>query len=401
MNLSRRHAASRRVWWLAPLIALVATASTVAVTAFLVTLRVARLVTVPVRVRPEAVVVHSVDRREGTVTLSAHPDATIPGRYALYFSGDRGLARIGDIVSMEEGTVTRRLIGELRGTLRSGLAARVSGIYYETPNEVGLAVEDVTIRTELGPAPAWMVSAREPSDRWVLQVHGRGVDRREAVRALPVFHEAGYTSLLISYRNDGTAPNSADGMYALGDTEWQDVESAIRFALDNGAREIVLMGWSMGGALVLQAVTRSPLSRAVRGIVLDSPVIDWVRVLDHQAGTLRIPGPIRNAAYRVISSAWGRIFTRQARAIDLARLDFVSRAAELSLPVLLMHSDSDTFVPSTGSRALARLRPDIVSFVPFSGAGHTRLWNYDEQRWSRAIGEWLAETLPVKPTSSP
>lgn len=401
MDLSRRHAASGRVWWLAPLIALVATASTVTLAAFLITLRVARLVTVPVRIRREEVVVQSVDRREGTVTLSAHPDATIPGRYALYFSGDRGLARIGAIVAMADGTVTRRLVEEVRGTLRPGLASRVSGIYYETPDEVGLEFEDVTVGTELGGAPAWLVPAREPSNRWVIQVHGRGVDRREAVRALPGFQRSGYTSLLISYRNDGTAPASEDGMYALGDTEWQDVESAIQFALDNGAREIVLMGWSMGGALVLQAVTRSPLSRAVRGIILDSPVIDWVRVLDHQAGTLRIPGPIRDAAYRVIGSAWGRVFTRQSRAIDLARLDFVARAAELSLPTLLMHSDSDTFVPSTGSRALARLRPDIVSFVPFAGAGHTRLWNYDEELWNRAISNWLRETVPVRPTSSP
>jgi len=366
----------------------------------MVTLRVARLVTVPVRERPEEVMVRSVDRAAGTVTLSAHPDSTIPGRYALYFAGDRGLARVGEIVSMAEGTVTRRLVDEVRGTLRAGLASRVSGIYYEAPDDVGLAFEDVAIPTELGEAPAWLVPAAASTARWVIQVHGRGVDRREAVRSLPVFHAAGLTSLLISYRNDGVAPHSADGMYALGDTEWKDVEAAIEFAIDGGAREVVLMGWSMGGALVLQAVTRSPLSRRVQGVILDSPVIDWVRVLDHQAGTRRIPIPIRRAVYQLIGSAWGRRFTRQSSAIDLARLDFVARAAELSVPILLMHSDSDTFVPSVGSRALARLRPDIVSFVPFSGAGHTRLWNYDEKRWTQAIRNWLKRTA-VRPSSSP
>jgi len=367
----------------------------------MVTLRVARLVTVPVRERPEEVVVRSVDRSAGTVTLSAHPDSTIPGRYALYFAGDRGLARVGEIVSMAEGAVTRRLVEEVRGTLRAGLASRVSGIYYEAPDDVGLAFEDVAIPTEHGEAPAWLVPAAVSTARWVIQVHGRGVDRREAVRSLPVFHAAGLTSLLISYRNDGVAPHSADGMYALGDTEWKDVEAAIEFAVGSGAREVVLMGWSMGGALVLQAVTRSPLSRRVQGVILDSPVIDWVRVLDHQAGTRRIPIPIRRAVYQLIGSAWGRRFTRQSSAIDLARLDFVARAAELSVPILLMHSDSDTFVPSVGSRALARLRPDIVSFVSFSGAGHTRLWNYDEKRWTQAIRNWLKKTAPVRPTSSP
>ena len=132
-----------------------------------------------------------------------------------------------------------------------------------------------------------------------------------------------------------------------------------------------------------------------------SPVVDWIRVLDHQAGVLRIPGPIRTAAYQLIGSGWGSRFTGQSAAINLARLDFVTRAAELTLPTLLMHSDADTFVPSAGSRALADLRPDIVTYVPFAGAGHTRLWNYDEQRWRQAINNWVSELDGVTPPSSP
>ncbi|MEX1080211.1 MAG: alpha/beta fold hydrolase [Homoserinimonas sp.] len=401
MDLLRRHAVRRPGWWLAPLAILGAALISVFTWAVVVTLRVARLVIVPVRWKAEDIVVRRVDRRAGTVTLSDHPDAVVPGVYSLYFSGDRGYAKVGEIVAIAPQTVTRRLISEERGTLRAGLKARISGFYYESPAELGVAFEDVSVDTELGVAPAWLVPAGEPTNRWVIQVHGRGVDRRESIRAVSVFRDAGYTSLLISYRNDGVAPESPDGRYALGDTEWEDVEAAIRFALDRGAREIVLMGLSMGGALVLQCVTRSPLSRAIRGIILDSPVIDWIRVLDHQAGTLRVPGPIRLAAYRIIGSRWGRRLTGQAAAINLARLDFVARAAELELPTLLMHSDSDTFVPSHGSRVLSSLRPDIVTFVPFSGAGHSRLWNYDSERWGRAITTWLADADRLRPPSSP
>jgi hypothetical protein len=57
-----------------------------------------------------------------------------------------------------------------------------------------------------------------------------------------------------------------------------------------------------------------------------------------------------------------------------------------------MHSDDDGFVPSTASRALAEARPDIVTFEAFTGAGHTRLWNYDPARWNGAIRDWLADT---------
>jgi pimeloyl-ACP methyl ester carboxylesterase len=61
----------------------------------------------------------------------------------------------------------------------------------------------------------------------------------------------------------------------------------------------------------------------------------------------------------------------------------------LSKPILLLHSDDDGFVPSTASRALAVARPDIVTFEEFTTARHTKLWNYDAERWNGAIRRWL------------
>ncbi len=363
-----------------------------AVAAISVSLRVAGLVLRPPTERAEDVRVVRVDRRAGLIVLTTHPDAVVPGRYSLYFSQDRGYARVGDIVSLSDNSVTRILLAEVRGRVKPGTSARVSGWFYENPSDLGVPFRDVDVATSLGPAPAWLIPASGAGERWVIQVHGRGVDRREPLRAIPAFRDAGYTSLLISYRNDGVAPASVDGRYALGDVEWLDVDSAIRYAADNGARQIVLMGWSMGGALVLQALTRSPLARLVTGVVLDSPVVDWVRVLDHQAGTLKVPRLIRAFVYRLISHPWGGRLTGQSEAIDLARLDFVARADEIRAPVLLMHSESDTYVPSAGSEELALLRPDIVRYVRFGAAGHTRLWNYDHDTWNGQITAWL-ETI--------
>ena len=43
------------------------------------------------------------------------------------------------------------------------------------------------------------------------------------------------------------------------------------------------------------------------------------------------------------------MFTGQAAPIDLTSMNFVARAADLSLPTLILHSDDDGFVPSTAS----------------------------------------------------
>lgn len=350
---------------------------------------VARLIVTPPRRAAEDVRILGHDAGRRTITLTRTADSVIDGRYGLWFDRDNGYAKVGAIQKVTADSVVRQLHALEAGSPRRGTRCRVSGWYYRNPSELGVPFDEVEVPTTIGPAPAWHVPADNDEGKWVIQVHGRAVDRRETLRAVPVFREAGYTSLLISYRNDGLAPRSADGLYALGDIEWLDVEAAIRFAVDNGAKQIILMGWSMGGATVLQAVSRSQLAHFVSGIVLESPVVDWVTALDHQAGTRRIPRLVTAAVYRLLSRPWGRVMTGQSAPIDLRRLDFVARAMELRLPMLILHSDGDRFVPNSASRALADARPDIVTFPEIRGAGHTRVWNVDPERWTRMIREWI------------
>ena len=352
----------------------------------------ARKVVTPSSRQNQDVSLLAVDEHAHTVTLRSSVGTTLPGRYGLWFSNDTGHARIGEILSSTPTTVTRTLIDVDFGDIHSATRGRLSAWFYLGPEDLELPFENVTIPTTFGPAPAWLVPSAhsDHSGRWVIQVHGRGVRRHETLRALPVFHEAGFTSLAVSYRNDGDAPQSEDKRYGLGDTEWQDVDAALEYAVEHGATDVVLMGWSMGGAIVLQAATRATHRDLISGIVLDSPVVNWNDVLAYQGKLLRLPAPIAVGAVHVLSRRWGGVFTGQEVPIDFRRLDFVARAGELDLPMLVMHSDDDGYVPSTASRQLAELRPDIVTFVPFSVATHTRLWNYDRDRWNTAIADWLA-----------
>ena len=391
---SRRHAVKAFPWLPVALAAIgaVVTIATLAVAG--VTLLVARTVVTPPRRRPEDTRILSVDGAGDLVSLSSTVDSRLPGEYSLFFADGSGHARVGDIVAETPGTVIRRLLRVDRGDLAHARRGRFSGWFYTGPADLGFPFENVEIQTELGPAPAWLVPAEAPSSRWVIGVHGRAVRREETLRAVPVFRAAGYTSLLVSYRNDEDAPASLDGRYGLGDTEWHDVEAAIRFAVDHGATDVVLMGWSMGGATVLQTVARSELAGVVRGIVLDSPVIDWVTALRFQGELRGLPNPIRSAVIALLGMKWAGRLTGQHVPIDLPRLDFVHRSADLNVPILLMHSDDDGLIPSTASLALAAARPDIVTYERFTIAGHTKLWNFDRVRWNDAIAHWLA-TAPL------
>jgi alpha-beta hydrolase superfamily lysophospholipase len=360
-----------------------------AVTTAVLTVVFARTVITPPRRRAEDVQVLAWD--DDSITLSATLDSMTPGRYSFWFRRDTGHARVGEILEYSARTVTRQLLGVDLGSLAGATRGRFSGWFYLGPADLELPYDDVEIETELGPAPAWYLPAGKRSNRWMIGVHGRAVRRQETLRSVPVFHDAGYNSLLISYRNDGDAPRTADNRYALGDTEWRDVEAAIRYAVDHGAKSIVLMGWSMGGATVLQAVTRSPLESYVTGIVLESPVVDWVTALHYQGVANRLPKVVQWGVIRLLTRRWARVLTGQGAPIDLERLDIVTRSKELHTPILLLHSEHDGYIPATASRALAVARPDIVTFEEFETARHTKLWNYDGKRWNAAITRWLAK----------
>lgn len=361
---------------------------------------VARTVVIPPSRRDDDIRILGYDAEAHRITLSATADSLLPGEYSFWFTGDTGHARVGEIVSIDRAGVTRDLLEVDFGDLENAQRGRFSGWFWLTPRSLGLPYENVSITTPLGPAPAWFVPAAAETDRWVIQVHGRAVRRAETLRAVGPFRDSGYHCLLVSYRNDGEAPRSPDHRYALGEREWVDVDAAMAYAISRGAREIVLMGWSMGGATVLQALTRSPRAALVTGVALDSPVVDWIATLDFQARMRRLPGVVRWGVYTLIRSRWGRVVTGLAEPLDLSRLDFVTRAAELDRPILLLHSVDDGFVPATASIALAAARSDIVTFEEFTVARHTKLWNYDRTRWEDAIRNWLVGLDAGRPGQS-
>jgi len=355
-----------------------------------------RQVVTPNHVKPDDVWVIDVDLAADppTVTLQATPETTAPGRYGLWFDGREGHARLGGVEHADGEVVVRRLEHVDRGVLRAG-PARWNGYYYEgTPQSaLGVSHRDVEVQTELGPMRAWYVPAEGPATTWALLVHGRGATREECLRAVEPMRTIGLSVLVCSYRNDAESPSDATGRYHLGDSEWRDVEAAVLWAVEHGAADVVLFGWSMGGAIVLQAATRSWLSDRVRAVVLDGPVVDWHAVLDHQSGVNHLPYRLTRMGHSMLRHPLGRRVIGLSEPLDLRRLDWVTRAAELQLPVLLIHSDGDEFVPNGPSLALGRARPDLVTVEPWEQGRHTKEWNTDPERWDAVVTTFVAEQV--------
>lgn len=329
------------------------------------------------------------------VILPANKDSTAPGRYSLLFTSDTGHARLGEPKGYRpgDGTVTRAVEKVYYGEISTAVRGRLSGLVYDSPADLGLIHKDVEIPIMGGMAPAWHVPGDSRATTWAICVHGRGATRKETLRALPVLKRLGLSSLLVSYRNDGVAPAAIDGRYGLGATEWPDIEAAIDYALGQGAEEILLFGWSMGGAIVLQVADKSRHGRRIGALVLDGPVINWIDVLSHQAKANRLPEAVGKLGQWLLGNKAGRWMTGLAAPLDLKILNWVDRYDQLRFPTLILHSEDDNFVPIGPSEQLAALNPQMVALCRFSRAGHTREWNVDPQRWEAEITAFIEGVL--------
>ena len=345
---------------------------------------------------------------QDSVTLELTAESGQPGRYGIWLNGGAGHARVGAVLDVDEGSgwVRRVLEGVDAGQLLVG-PARWNQYYFagDAQDALGLPSRDVEIAAEGGTLAAWEVPGAEVAadgvaadgvpDRWAILVHGRGAQREECLRAVPVLHELGYTALIPMYRNDIGAPPSSDGRYSFGLSEWRDLEAAILYAVDAGAQEIVLFGWSMGGAIVLQTLDRSWLSDRVKAVVLDAPVIDWADVLRHHAALNKIPGPIGSLARSLVGRRWARRLVGVHEPIDVVLTNWEHRADELRHPTLLIHSLDDEFVPAGPSISLAAKRRDLVRFEPWREARHTKEWNVDPERWDAVVRAFLSDPGPA------
>lgn len=332
------------------------------------------------------------DRR--AVVLDRTPRTAASGRYSLLLEGG-GLIRLASEVGDRGPELVAREVVDGPGAvgLTAGERASWSGIYFADPSDAGLDSVDLELSTDVGPAPAWLVEpANAKSSTWAIHIHGLGSPRAGTLRGVQVAAELGLRSLVVTYRNDGDGPMFGTGRSTLGSTESDDVRAALAYARAHGAPRFILFGWSMGGAIALQLAADSELRPDVAGLVLDSPVIDWVSTIKANcvqaglpawAGLLAVPWLDRRPLARLAGLP---------SAIGVDRFDWIARADEISTPMLVLHGTDDKSSPFGVAACLQRLRPDLVTLESFD-ADHTMTWNSDPDLWQQSVRTWLAPRL--------
>ncbi|MGW0184786.1 alpha/beta hydrolase [Streptomyces sp. NPDC003362] len=317
----------------------------------------------------------------GQIVLTRDLASLRPGTYGL--AGDGLHAVVGPVLESAPhtaDTVVRRLHRVTHGTLEPGDKVWLTpNAYIGDPHAaLGLEHADVDVPGELGALPAWFVPGAR--DTWVITVHGLGATREHPMNVMGFLHRQRFPVLDLAYRGDLGAPRPADGLNHLGESEWRDLDAAIRYATRYGARRVVVYGWSTGATMALRAAAHSAVRDRIAGLVLDSPVLHWESTLRALASARRTPGALLPLAVR---AAQGRTGLLGDHADDAAQAD------RLDVPVLLFHGPDDTVAPWVYSRRLAARRPGLVALHTVPQAPHGAMWNADPEAYEEALRRFL------------
>lgn len=324
----------------------------------------------------------------GEIVLRDEGSAALAGTWGLTFEGGRAV--VGDVSSRSEGRVRRPLV-EITGALTPGTVTNFDRAVWGSDGARGrFGVESVEVPGSGRGMPAWFIPGED--DTWVVFVHGNGAGRTEALRLAPAVAAAGYPVLVITYRGDADAPPAPDGRHGLGYDEWRDVQAALDFALGAGALDFVLVGYGTGGSIVGTYLYESPDSDRVLGAILDAPMLSLDVAITDAWRDRGIPG---------WAIAWTKALASMRFGLDLGAIDHVDRAAEWTVPTLILQGRDDAEHPLDSAEAFAIARGSDALLLTFPQAGAGTSWNVDPARYESAVIGFLdsvgAETSEFEP----
>jgi pimeloyl-ACP methyl ester carboxylesterase len=353
------------------------------------------LASTPAQPKPAFDDVRNAKVTRTSVQLRRGPDAsdsfTGAATYGLAWEGGTGL--VGPAKLNKDGTVTRPL-RVLQGTppfVRQPAALDRNVWMGDPPQAFPLAKMDVTV----GRLPAWYFPAGPGAVGTVaIYVHGQNGSRNNALRFVNAAVPAGTPVLAITYRGDVGAPKEPSGRLQYGRTEWKDLEAAVDWAQQQGARNVVLVGESMGGAIVASFLEKSTRRSMVSGIILDSPMLSLSAAVENGArhglpGGRAVPASVLWAAEKMAERRYD---------LDWKAVDYLDDTSWLRIRALVIHGSDDTVVPLSVSQRLKEAKPELVRLEVFPRTQHTEAWNTDAKRYTTDVRQYLRLATP-KPGS--
>lgn len=236
-----------------------------------------------------------------------------------------------------------------------------------------LPFEDVAVKTKDGlTLRGWLFRPEGVPRGLVVYLHGMSNNRRQGVDTVAErFVPDGYAVLGFDNRAHG---ESEGEWLTYGHHEVAD----LRAALDQvGITPVVLTGESLGAAIALQTAAVDP---RVVAVVAAAPFSDLETIVTEVGGPFGRSDSLLEAV---------RAELRAEAGFDLTSISPRRAAAEIGVPVLLVHGTRDTYTDISHSERLLAALPGEKRLLRVIGATHYDVLDHSNV-WD-AIERWLAE----------
>ena len=255
------------------------------------------------------------------------------------------------------------------------------GIFYCTRSMEEAPCEFVEIRSYDGTTLSGRYYHHADDAPVMILFHGyRSMALRDCAGGYILGKKAGFNVLAVDQRAHG---RSGGRVITFGIRERKDCLSWIlyineRFGADT---PIVISGLSMGAATVLMAADLD-LPENVACIMADCPYSSPAAIIRKVAEDMKYPSALAMPFIRLSARLFGGFRLDESSAENSVR--------SAKIPILIMHGESDDFVPCEMSRQIAKNAGDQCQLHTFPGAGHGLCYTSDPQRYEHLAIAFLS-----------
>ena len=256
-------------------------------------------------------------------------------------------------------------------------------VFCGTPLERGVPFKEIRFRSADGLLlRGWWADAGAAAKRTIVFSHGRGADRREALRLMPALHRAGFHTLSFDYRRCG---KSEGRMNSMGFFERLDLNAALDAAVKERPRQpIGVYGFSLGAAIGIQVMAQDQRIRA--GIFEGGLAHIHDGIAERAKILYKLP---RYPLLPLILSVY-----QWRGGFDLDQIHPEDHIAKIApRPILLIHGDEDRVVlPSHAERLFQAARePKTLWRIP--KGRHTQTWQLLKETYEKRVVAFFLQHL--------
>lgn len=235
----------------------------------------------------------------------------------------------------------------------------------------------------------YYLPASKPTDKLVILTHGYlGNAKQMGLFGQHYHNDLEYNIFMPDARGHG---KSEGNYYGFGWPDRLDLIDWTQLLVEKLGTDIkvVYHGLSMGAATVLMASGEEELPSQVKAIIADSPYASVYQLFQYQMNRMfHLP------AFPLLDST--SVLTKIRAGYSFREASALKEVEKTSVPILYIHGESDTFVPTELTKDLYRHTSSDAELYLVPNANHGESIALDEDKYNMKIDQFLNRYIELK-----